>query len=158
MSRIVNAIVYYDDEICDTDIEFILSSAYTTQLAFNPNIQLLKLQSRIRRKVRNPSHKILSLKYRYLASNDLIKDEIFNVISPIAIDAMVQMHNATRPPILEVYTEFVEVDEGGWRSKTVLVHARTKQKARSPTTRLCCEVTALLESFHYEITESYFIT
>ncbi|KAH1122377.1 hypothetical protein J1N35_005537 [Gossypium stocksii] len=57
-----------------------------------------------------------SLKYRYLASDDPAKYEIFNVRGLVVIEAMAQMHNATGSPIIELYVEFVSVDEGGRRS------------------------------------------
>lgn len=98
------------------------------KLAFYPNIQLSEFRSRIRQKVGNLSHRISSLKYRYLVSNDPMKDEIFNVIGLMALDAMVQTHYATGPPILELYTQFIDIDEGGWKSKIVLVMPKRNKK------------------------------
>lgn len=123
-------------------------------ISFQPNIQILELKVRIRQKVGNLSCRVLSMKYRYLASKDPMKYEIFNVRGPMTIGVMVQTHNATGLLILELYDEFVNVNEGGRRLTTAPVNAKMEQEAESPTTWLCGEFMALLQSSHYETPES----
>lgn len=80
MSGWVIAIVYYDGEIHDTDVGVIFSLTCTAWLSFNSNIQISKLYGRIRWKVIGSTQmRVSSLKYRYLASTDPIKYEVFYV-------------------------------------------------------------------------------
>lgn len=51
MSRQVKVVIYYDDQICNTDVKVVFAGAQSTNLAFNRSIQLCELRIKIRRKV-----------------------------------------------------------------------------------------------------------
>ncbi|KAH1098760.1 hypothetical protein J1N35_015681 [Gossypium stocksii] len=83
--------------------------------------------------------RVSSLKYRYLASADPVKYEVFYV----------------ECPILELYAEFGNIGEGKWRSISFPIRkVGAKEEAESPSTWLCSGFTTLLESSHYDIPES----
>ncbi|KAH1047734.1 hypothetical protein J1N35_038518 [Gossypium stocksii] len=56
----------------------------------------------------------------------------------MGMKAMVQAHIVSGSPILELYVNFSNTDERGWRSTYLPVReARMKEQVESPTTQLC---------------------
>lgn len=51
MTQRVKSIIYYDGQICNTDVGVIFAGARLMNLTFNRKIQLCELRRRIRRKV-----------------------------------------------------------------------------------------------------------
>lgn len=73
----------------------------------------------------------------------------------MGMEVMIQMHITSGSPILELYVEFTNTDEGGRRSTYVSVQeAGTGEQVESPTIQLCDGFIALLESSHYDIPKS----
>lgn len=68
---------------------------------------------------------------------------------------MVQTHIDSGSPFLELYVEFERIDEPPQRSTYVPIReAKTKEQVKRPMTQLCGGFIALLESSHYDISES----
>ncbi|KAH1038428.1 hypothetical protein J1N35_040171 [Gossypium stocksii] len=70
--------------------------------------------------------------------------DTFELKSDMDVKAMLDMHWSSGNVILELYTQFVDVEEGGPSSATVLVNLVREQEAESPITRLCDCFMALL--------------
>ncbi|KAH1038703.1 hypothetical protein J1N35_040446 [Gossypium stocksii] len=113
------------------------------------------LLSRIRRNVSTSSWmRILSLKYRYLMLMNLDRYDNFEVKGDTNVELMLDIHCSTGNVILELYAQFVDVEEGGLSLKTVPVNLFQEQEVKSPTTQLCGDFTMLLQSSYRGMFES----
>ncbi|KAH1091222.1 hypothetical protein J1N35_018479 [Gossypium stocksii] len=114
MSRRIKVTIYYDDQICDTRIGVIFVSAKSIELTFNKSIKINELLSRIRWKVLTSSQRrILSLKYRYLTSMNIVRYDTFQLKSNMDVEAMLDKHCSSGNIILKLYAQFVNV-KGRW--------------------------------------------
>ncbi|MFQ6655261.1 hypothetical protein Gotur_025902 [Gossypium turneri] len=107
MSERISAVIYYDGEVRHIKNDVVFLSEITVPLVFNQNIDLTELRKRIRRKIfRMTSMKVLSIRYRFCASVDLVTYDSFNIKGARNLEAMVQTHFASRAPYIKLYVQF----------------------------------------------------
>ncbi|KAK5785286.1 hypothetical protein PVK06_039853 [Gossypium arboreum] len=106
----------------DTENGIVFLSENTTGLAFNPNIQLMELHGRIKKKFFGSNHMRVSLlKYQFCASVNPVRYDTFDIIGAKELETMVQTHIENGSPFLELYVKFSRKDEGPQRSTYVPV-------------------------------------
>ncbi|KAK5783935.1 hypothetical protein PVK06_038452 [Gossypium arboreum] len=107
MSKRISAIIYYDDEVHDTENGVVFLSENTAWLVFNQNIDLTELRKRIRHKIfRTTPMKVLSIKYRFCASVDPVKYDAFDIKGSRSLEVIMQTHIASGSPYLKLYVQF----------------------------------------------------
>ena len=90
MSERINAVIYYDGEVCHTENGVIFLSENTVRLVFNQNIDLTELRKRIRRKIFGTTPmKVLSITYRFCPSVDPVTYNSFYIRGACSLEAMV---------------------------------------------------------------------
>ncbi|KAH1121307.1 hypothetical protein J1N35_004467, partial [Gossypium stocksii] len=94
---------------------------------------------------------ILSLQYRYPATVDLFKYELFDVKIELELEAVISSHCLNRNVVIKLYVEFAEVDGAGLSSATVAANVGIEAEAKIPTTSFCSGFTSLLQSSYYDV-------
>ncbi|KAH1064776.1 hypothetical protein J1N35_029763 [Gossypium stocksii] len=123
MSERISAVIYYDGDVRHIENGVVFLSENTVRLVFNQNIDLTDLCRRIRRKIFGTMPmKVLSIKYRFCASDDPVTYDSFDIKGARGLEAMVQTHLASGAPYLELYyTTPVRHSISGWQNTEALV-------------------------------------
>ncbi|KAH1082902.1 hypothetical protein J1N35_022663 [Gossypium stocksii] len=112
MSERISVVIYYDGKVRYTKNGVIFLSENTPRLVFNQNIDLTELCKRIRRKIFGTTPmKVLSIKYQFCASVDPVTSDSFDIKCAHGLEAMVQTHLASGAPYLELYVQFVSLND-----------------------------------------------
>ncbi|KAH1066859.1 hypothetical protein J1N35_031846 [Gossypium stocksii] len=103
----------------------------TVRLVFNQNIELTDLRKRIRRKIFDTTPmKVLSIKYRFCASDDPVTYDSFDIRGARGLEAMVQTHLASGAPYLELYVQFSSPNDAFTASTSTAVREEYTTPAR----------------------------
>ncbi|KAK5838917.1 hypothetical protein PVK06_007664 [Gossypium arboreum] len=107
MSERISVVIYYDGEVRHTENGVIFLSENIVRLVFNQNIDLTKLRKRIRRKIfEMTSMKVLSIRYRFCASVNLVTYDSFDIKGARSLEAIVQTHLTSGSLYIELYIQF----------------------------------------------------
>ncbi|KAH1056187.1 hypothetical protein J1N35_034252 [Gossypium stocksii] len=99
-----------------------------------------KVGDQIRRKVRGSIQgRISKLQYRYLASVNPYKYDLFNVTCEVHLDTVISSYYLSGNVVMELYIEFA-------KATTVMANIGTEAEVESTTTRLCGGFTGLLQT------------
>ncbi|KAH1096850.1 hypothetical protein J1N35_013771 [Gossypium stocksii] len=131
MSERMSAIIYYDSEVHHTENGVVFLLENTVRLVFNQNIELTDLCKRIRRKIFGTTPmKVLSIKYRFCASEDPVTYDSFDIRGARGLEAMVQTHLASGAPYLELYVQFSSPNDAFAASTSTAVREEYTTPAR----------------------------
>ncbi|KAH1064605.1 hypothetical protein J1N35_029592 [Gossypium stocksii] len=110
MSECMSAVIYYDGEVHHTEND---------------------LCKRVRRKIFGMTPmKVLSIKYRFCASEDPVTYDSFNIRGARGLEAMVQTHLTSGAPYLELYVQFSSPNDASAGSTSTAVREEYTTPAR----------------------------
>ncbi|KAH1097430.1 hypothetical protein J1N35_014351 [Gossypium stocksii] len=156
MSRRVKFVIYYDGQICNTEVRVVFVGANFVEFTFNSTIQMRELRIKIRKKAEESTRgRIIRSQCIFLAFVDPYKYELFDVVSQTHLETVISLYISSENVIIKLYVEFANVDGSGPSSTIITANMGTEDEVESFTTGPCSGFSSLFQSGYYGVLETF---